>query len=505
MIYRFISGIFIISLISKFLGFIRDVLITSNYGLNSQTDSYFVAVLICTIFFNLINSGLVSSLMIVSGVLKNKREKDKYYSSILSISLFFSILIFFGIYFYAPNLVSVFAYGFSESKSAITNNLVKIGSVIVIFNFITVIFKAYHQHSKKFNIPAAEGIILNIPLIIYLSFFNKNYGIEGLMIATITGYLLQSVVNVLSARTFGFKFLFNKNIFDENSKITFKMLLPIFFGSIASFINTLIDKTMASELSDGVISAYSLALKFRQLFIGLFILSIITPFFSLLSRNIDKETLVTLSIRGTRLILFSVVPITFFLIYFGNDLISIVFERNNFNKSDTLIVSNSLVYYSIGIIGVAFTGFFSKILFSLKKPVVPMVVNICSVLLNIILNFVLINRLGYVGLPLATSLSSVFSGCLLLNILHEYDILNFSDLKSGFFKNIFSAFFSILLLFLVKDIFLNFVEINLLIKVVILMPLFLISYVIISYLLREEASMELVTYIKYRISFFKDA
>ena len=496
MLNRFISQIIFISLISKILGFSRDLLITSEYGLSSQTDSYFIAVIVCTVFFNLTNSGLISSLMIVSGSIDNQNEKNIYFSNFLIIFFLISLLIASFLYFFAPNLVDLFAYGFSDDKANLSIRLVKLGSFIVVFNFITSILSAYHQDKKKFITPTSEGILLNTPLIIYLLFFNSIYGIEGLMVATIIGYVLQSIVNIISASSFHLRFLPTWKIVNYNSVFTFKLLLPIFLGSIAGFINTLVDKTMASDLSDGIISAFSLSLKFRQLFIGLFILSIITPLYSLLTKKINKNEIINLSIKGLNLILFSSIPITIFLIFFSHELITIVFQRGSFTETDTQIVSNSLIFYSIGIIGVGTVGLFTKIFFSLRKPKIPLFVGIFTVILNILLNITLIKQLGYIGLPLATSLTSLLSGILLFYLLRNINIINFSDFSNSLTKCLVSSLISMASVFIILYLVRIFINPDAYFSVLILSPLFFIIYFIISFFFKLEQAINIFSYLK---------
>jgi putative peptidoglycan lipid II flippase len=496
MLTRFISQIIIFSLISKILGFSRDLLITYEYGLTSQTDSYFIAVIVCTVFFNLTNSGLISSLMIVSGSIDNQNEKNKYFSNFLIIFFFISLLIAFFLYFFAPNIVNIFAYGFSDDKASLSIRLVKLGSIIVVFNFITSILSAYHQDKKKFITPTCEGILLNIPLIIYLLFLNKIYGIEGLMIATIMGYILQSIVNIISANRFHFSFIPKRKIANHNSVLTFKLLLPIFLGSIAGFINTIVDKTMASDLPDGIISAFSLSLKFRQLFIGLFILSIITPLYSFLTKKINKNEIINLSVKGINLILFSSIPITIFLVSFSHKLITIVFQHGNFTGADSQIVSNSLIFYSIGIIGVGLVGFFTKIFFSLRKPRTPMFVGIFAVILNILLNIILINQFGYIGLPLATSLTSLFSSVLLFYLLRKINIITFNNFSNCLIKCLVSSLISLASVFVILYLIRIFIIPNAYFFVLILFPLFFVIYFAISFLFKLDPAINLVSYLK---------
>ena len=502
MLTRFISQIIFFTLLSKILGFLRDLLITSEYGLSSQTDSYFIAVIVCTIFFNLTNSGLISSLMIVSGSIHNQNQKNNYFSNFLIIFFFISLLITSLIYFWSPNLVKIFAYGFSDDKANLSYRLVKSGSLIVVFNFITSILIAYHQDRKKFITPAAQGIVLNIPLIIYLLFFNTIYGIEGLMVATLIGYILQSIINIMSAYVCDSRFLPKRNIINDNSALTFKLMLPIFLGSIAGFINTLVDKTMASGLPDGIISAFSISLKFRQLFIGLFILSIITPLYSFLTKEIDKNELINLSKKGMNLILFSAIPITMFLVFFSKELITVVFQHGTFNEADTKVVSNSLIFYSLGIIGVGSVGFFTKIFFALKQPKIPMIIAIVAVILNIFLNIVLINPLGYIGLPLATSLTSLVSCILLFSFLRERKILAFSDFSNSLIKCFVSSCFSIMSIFIISSAINVFIipQSNYLVMLIIL-PLFFIIYIISSFFLKLDPSVSLISILKKKILF----
>ena len=132
-----------------------------------------------------------------------------------------------------------------------------------------------------------------------------------------------------------------------------------------------------------------------------------------------------------------------------------------------------------------------------------MFVGIFAVLLNLLLNITLINQLGYIGLPLATSLTSLFSGILLFYLLRKINIFTFSYFSRILIKCLVSSLISLATVILILYILRIFIIPNAYFIVLILSPLFFITYFIIAFYFKLDPVINLVSYLKKKIIFNK--
>ena len=166
------------TIISRLLGYLRDILIAIFLGTSFLADIFFVAFRIPNTFRRLFSEGTFNAAFIPtysSELIKGKVKSNNFANEVLSL-LFLSLLILvFIVQIFMPAFVSLIAPGFieDEEKMSLAINLTRITFPFVMLVSIASFFSAILNSHNRFAEAAAAPIILNIILIIIL-FFSKS-------------------------------------------------------------------------------------------------------------------------------------------------------------------------------------------------------------------------------------------------------------------------------------------------------------------------------------------
>ena len=251
------------TIISRLLGYLRDVLIAIFLGTSFIADVFFVAFRIPNTFRRLFAEGTFNAAFVPSytseSVISKSRSK-KFANQIFNLLFIFLLFIVLIVEIFMPAFVSLIAPGFVENteKIELATDLTRITFPFLIFVSLSSFFSAILNSHNRFGAASAAPIILNLTLILIL-FFSKylndeivyylSYGVS------IAGFLqlafLYKFVRKYYLVEFDFRIKLNKKV-----KIFFKKLLPSIFSSGVTQINILIGTIIASFQASAVSYLY---------------------------------------------------------------------------------------------------------------------------------------------------------------------------------------------------------------------------------------------------------
>lgn len=410
-------GLIIVTMISKILGFGRELALTYVYGASEIADAYITAVSIPGVLFASIGATLATifiPLFYEVDKLKGKSESLKFSNNILNIVLILSaVLVLFSFIFIEP-LVKIFAISFTGEKLQITIKFAKVIIFGVTFIGLSNIMTAWLQMNGNFNVPGMIGIPYNI-LIIGGVLLSSKGNVSIMIIGTLLGIASQFFFQLPFAIKYGYRYKVYINLKDVYIKKMMLLIVPVFIGSAVNQINSVVDRSLASTLGDGIITVLNSANRLNSFVLGIFIVTItavVYPILSRLSNENNRDQFVQSIANSINLVILLIIPISVGSIILSEPIVRVVFERGAFSSDATIMTSIALKCYSIGILGFGLREVLNKVFYSLQDTKTPMINGVLAVGFNIVLNFIFIKSFGYAGLALATSLAGIV--CIIL-------------------------------------------------------------------------------------------
>lgn len=190
--------VMVISMASRVMGFVRDVLIASAFGASNSSDAYFMSLTIPNLLFNLFGLAITTTFIPLLSESYNREGKEgmfKFANSIMNILMLISIVLCVMGWIFTKEIVAVIAPGFTGERYNLVIFLTKISMINILFLSLNSGYTAVLQTLDDFVAPALVGIVMNIPIITYILIGN-HHGIVGLTAATMLGNGLQIVIQI---------------------------------------------------------------------------------------------------------------------------------------------------------------------------------------------------------------------------------------------------------------------------------------------------------------------
>ncbi len=439
------------TIISRLLGYLRDILIAIFLGTGLLADAFFVAFRIPNTFRRLFSEGTFNAAFVPSyssEMAKGKKYSNKFANDIFNLLFLGLLFLTIIVQIFMPAFVSVIAPGFTHEieKMEIAVNLTRITLPFLFFICLASFFSAILNSHNKFAAASAAPIILNVVLIIVLIFskilndelvYFLSYGvsISGLLQLL---FLYRSVRKYYHLK-FNFKIQINKKV-----KFFFKKLLPSVFSSGVTQINILIGTIIASFQASAVSylyyadRIYQINLAIAGIAIGVVILPQLSKYVQLKK----KSKIIFIQNKALELSLFLSLPATIALLIGSEQIISALFGYGSFDKNSVMNSGLALYYFALGLPAFALIKVFSSFFFANHNTKIPFFISLFSVLINILISVYYFNQIGFIIIPIATSISSWLNSILLFIFLKNNHLFYFNQtFFYKFVKIIFATFF----------------------------------------------------------------
>ncbi len=507
------------TLISRVTGFIRDMLIAFIFGTSFVTDAFLVAFRIPNTFRRFVGEGTLNPAFIpvLADYLKSK-DKEKINLMISTTFTFFtifvSILVVLAIIFAKP-IVQVLTLNFSDfdAKFFLTVKLLRIIFPYLLFVSLASLMMGVLNSKKIFWISASAPIALNLSLILAMVLISPLFGdstekqVFGLAVGVLVGGVLQLLFQLIPVVMKGFKLFPAFNFAHEGFRKVITLMIPAIFGQVIHEVNIIVDTMLAWKVGEGAVSYLYYSTRLMQLPLGVFAIAISTVILPLLSMNAvekKKDEFKKGLFYGMELVLFIMLPASIVLILAGEEIISILFERGQFNAVSTSQTYFALIFYGLGLVFIAGVRVIAQAFYAHKDTKTPVKIAVGAMILNIILNLILVRFLSFGGLALATSISAFMNFSLLIIMLKKkVPEIRWKEDSKVFMKITLAAFFMLVtgfgLKFLVNTsgiIFSSNASLNKIIYLSIFFILTFIVYVSASHILKVKVMKSLMGMIK---------
>lgn len=419
------AGIIMVAMIaSRVIGYVRDVVISAQFGQNSLTDAYNAAFSVPDFLYYLLVGGALSSAFIpvFSSYIATDKEEDGWIvaSTIFNIVM---ILMFIGIIFgliYTPFLVKLLVPGFNPDTFGLTVVLTRVMFAQTFFMALNGISMGILNSYKHFLAPALGSVVYNVGIIVVGVILSPYIGIMGFSIGVVVGAALNFAVQFPALRKIGLKYRPIINLRHPGVKKIGILILPVLIGLSVTHFNLFVNQNLASGLPEGYLTALRMAQRLMQLPIGIFAIAVAIAMFPTLTGQAAKKEITefkkTVSL-GIRTIIFITLPAAAGLIALKTPLVRVLYQQGKFTSENTEATAYALLFYCLGLFAYAALQFLNRVFYALQDTLTPVVVGLLTVAVNIGLNFLLIKPLYHGGLALAYSIAGIVNMLLLLYVL----------------------------------------------------------------------------------------
>ena len=424
------------TVISRLLGYVRDILIAVFLGAGPLADAFFVAFRIPNTFRRLFSEGTFNAAFVpsYSSLLGNKKESQKFANNIfnlLIVALLFLVLI---IEIFMPLFVFLIAPGFDGDyqKMELVITLTRITFPFLMFISLASFFSAILNSYNKFAIASAAPIILNILLIGVL--------LLGKILNDQLVYYLSYAVTLSGVVQFIFLYFFVKKYFspkiklyikiDSKVKFFFRKLLPSIFSSGVTQINILVGTIIASFQASAVSYLYY-ADRIYQINLAIAGIAIGTVILPQLSKYVQSNKIKKINLiqnKALELSLFLSIPAAIALLIASEEIISSLFGYGSFDEESAKNSGKALFYFAIGLPAFSLIKVFSTFFFARHNTKIPFYISLISVLLNVLISIAFFKEVGFLIIPIATTISSWVNAVLLFIFLKINSLFIFNSI-----------------------------------------------------------------------------
>jgi putative peptidoglycan lipid II flippase len=442
-------------LLSRLLGFVRDRIISHQFGQGLETDIYNAAFTIPDLFFFLLAGGALSGAFIPVFTeyytLGKKREAWRIFSAVAFVmTIAMSVLSLLGIIF-APQLVILTNPGYMPQmpqsflpaigwiithtlqgdlvlspKALQTVYLTRILLPAQICFMLGGLMMGTLNAQNKFQGQAYGPVIYNLGIIFGGLVLSRFFGIAGLCYGALGGAIIGNLLyQWVLVRRAGGRFVFNglgKHLGHKGVKKVWKLMIPVIFGLSLPYVSTIIGRSLASDLGDGPQSALMNANRLMQMPLGVFAQSTaiaIFPTMSALAAEKNYAELRKTVCFGVRSILFLTIPCSLLMIVLALPIVQLLLQSGKFTTGDAELAAQVLCWFSIGIFAWSAHSVLTRGFYALQENYIPTIVGTMVTFIFIGLCFPFKKWLGVSGLALATSVAATIHMSAMLLLLRK--------------------------------------------------------------------------------------
>jgi putative peptidoglycan lipid II flippase len=416
-VVRALGGIASATLVSRLLGFVRDMVVARTFGAGPVTDAFFVAFRIPNILRRLLAEGALSTAMIPVfteyASLRDRPQLVRMLRAVLGLALLAltvtSVLGVLG----APSIVTVIAPGFASdpSQTSLTVFLTRVMFPYLLLVGLAAMATGVLNTHERFFAGAIGPAVLNLGMIgaVLLLARHLEPPILSLAIGVLVGGVGQLLVQLPGLSACGLLLGPSSELRHPAIARITRLLLPAVFGLAAVQVMVFLNTLLASLLPLGSISYLYYADRVMEFPLGVFGIALASASLPVMARQAaarDHRALADTLNFAVRLALYVSVPATFGLVMLRTPIVRVLFERGRFGPAETSATADALAWYAVGLAAFAGSRIVAQAFYALGEAGTAVKWGIVSIAANVVAAMAMMGPLGHAGLAGASSVGA---------------------------------------------------------------------------------------------------
>lgn len=435
-LFKAVSTVSLLTLASRVTGLIRDVLMTSVFGVSALTDAFHVAFRIPNLFRRVFGEGAFSQAF-VPVLAAHRTEQGEaaakdmvdHVATLLTWAL---VLLCIAGVVGAPLLVWAMASGLQGKGQAFDSAVLMTRWMFPYIGFMSLVALAggILNTWKKFAIPAASPVLLNLALILSLLLgapLLERWGIEPIYAqcaGVMLGGLLQLAIQVPALRRIGMLpriglgwRALRAAWRDAATRKVMRLMLPALLGVSVAQISLLINTQIASHLAAGSVTWITSAdrlMEFPTALLGVALGVVLMPQLASARAANDDARYSAMLDWGLRLVLLLAVPCAVALLLFSQPLVAVLFHNGAFSATDVQRTTLALANYGVGLVGIVAIKVLAPGYYAKHDMKTPMLIAVGVLIFTQLLNLALVPQLQHAALTLTIGIGAMVNALWLL-------------------------------------------------------------------------------------------
>lgn len=504
----------LVTIASKFMGFVRDMVVANFYGATLVSDAYFYALQIPSLAIIILggvggpfHSAVVAVFSKLLPDFNSKPDEvvNKLYNTFLTVSFIFFAILAVGGFFFADKVMGIIISAGSPELLALATEHFRIMSPIILIGGVIGIFYGLLVTHKQYILPNLSPMVLSIVVIAVISLAHNDKSGIVLAGATTLGALCQLAIQLPKIKQIGYKLKPNLDVVNNPQfKNICELLFPAILSSTIGQISIYIDMFFASTLREGAWTSVVFANRIFQFPVGILVTAFLVPLFPIFSRLAGEgkdDDIRSYFNKGVGVLFFVAIPMLILILLLAKDGISLVFERGAFSSDAVIMVSEALCFLSFSILPYVFRDSITRVYYAFNDSRTPFVIAMSSIGLKAFLNWLLILKLdmGIAGITLSTTFVTLFNAVFLGLFIYRKIKLDYKSLFVNLAKMLLAGGITFTACWLIG---LEFNKLDLpkyifeIVKIVVVMILAMGIYTALNLLFKMDYARELVNRIK---------
>jgi putative peptidoglycan lipid II flippase len=402
------------TLASRVLGFVRDMVVALSFGAGPVTDAFFVAFRIPNILRRLLAEGALSTAVVPIfteyTVTRSPTELVRMLRAVLAAALLVLGLTTLAGIAAAPWVVTFIAPGFADDPAQRTLTVLL---TRVMFPYLLLVGLAAYamgvlNSQGKFFAAALGPAVVNVGMIVTVLALARHVDppILSLALGVLVGGVGQALAQVPSLGRVGLLVPPSTELGHPALGRVARLLLPAVFGLAAVQVMVFVNTLLASLLAPGSISFLYYADRVMEFPLGVFGVALASASLPSMSRQAaagDTRGVAATVNFALRLAAYVSIPATVGLVVLSTPLTRLLFERGRFVPSDTVATAEALVWYAVGLVGLAGARITAQAFYAVLEPGTAVRLGIVAIVANLVAAVVLMGPMGHAGLAAASS------------------------------------------------------------------------------------------------------